>query len=145
MVVECDLNSLDNIEYVVIEARYMCKWVLCLHARRKTWECPGGHVEMGESPIEAARRELFEETGAIEFELIPVWDYRVLKEDGSVHNNGRTFFAEITKFKDLPSESEMVKIGFFDVLPSNVTYDREEMIRNLYRAAQIFSNKDSRK
>jgi ADP-ribose pyrophosphatase YjhB (NUDIX family) len=30
---------------------------------RGSWELPGGFVEAGESPVEAVRREIFEETG----------------------------------------------------------------------------------
>jgi 8-oxo-dGTP pyrophosphatase MutT (NUDIX family) len=37
--------------------------VLHLHKRLQIWLQPGGHIEPGESPWEAARREAIEETG----------------------------------------------------------------------------------
>jgi ADP-ribose pyrophosphatase len=39
---------------------------------RLSWECPAGHAEPGESPLECARRELAEETGyrAAKLELL---------------------------------------------------------------------------
>lgn len=37
--------------------------VLLVHGRTPTFAMPGGGIEIGESPADAAERELFEETG----------------------------------------------------------------------------------
>jgi ADP-ribose pyrophosphatase YjhB (NUDIX family) len=40
---------------------------------KEFWATPGGGVEAGESPEQAARREAAEELGAHEVQLVPVW------------------------------------------------------------------------
>ena len=48
---------------VSIFARYQQKILLIFHQRLQTWLPVGGELNEGETPLEAAKRELFEETG----------------------------------------------------------------------------------
>ena len=104
----------DRLTYVVIAARYLDRWVFCRHKDRDTWELPGGHIEPGETPQQAAERELWEETGAVEFTLTPVCAY-------SITRFGMVYFAEITKLEPLPAH-EIAEICLVDVPPQNLTY-----------------------
>ena len=55
------------LKFAVIVAKSNGKWVLCKHKERDTYECPGGHREAGENIDDTAKRELYEETGAIDY------------------------------------------------------------------------------
>lgn len=57
----------DYLQYVVMICHYQGKWVFCQHHTRQTLELPGGHREEGEDNLTAAKRELYEETGAIQY------------------------------------------------------------------------------
>src|SRR5688572_30579638 len=48
---------------VAVFARHAGKFLLIKHRRLGTWLPPGGELEEGETPLEAAKRELSEETG----------------------------------------------------------------------------------
>lgn len=119
---KCKIHKLDYLKeykYVVIIARYHGKWVLCKHKERDTWETAGGHIEEGESPLEAAIRELHEETGAALFDITPICDYWA--GDDTSWANGKVFYAEVEELNELP-ESEIEKIEYFEKLPHNLTY-----------------------
>ena len=105
----------SKIKYAVIAARYQDKWVFCRHQERSTWELPGGHREPGESALDAARRELHEETGAEEFTLHVVGVYKL-------QDYGLLTFANIDKLGDIPVGSEIGEVGFFELIPTGLTY-----------------------
>jgi len=110
----------DLLAFAVIVSRYHGKWVYCKHKRRDTWEIPGGHIEAGETPVEAAHRELREETGAAEYTLAPVCLYAV-KREGRPNNYGLLCYAEIARLTGLP-DSEIERIEFFENEPEALTY-----------------------
>ena len=114
-----DINDSNKPSIVVIYAKYKGKIVMCRHEKRETWEIPGGHIEENETPEEAARREIYEETGAIKCELSPICKY-------SFEINKKTTFSImyngiITEMGDLPNY-EIEEIKLFDELPENITY-----------------------
>lgn len=115
------IQTLKDYRYTVILSFYQGKIMLSKHKLRDTYETQGGKIEPGETPLEGAKRELYEESGAIEFDLYPLCDYWYGKEDTGKKGNGRVFVANIKKLGALP-ESEMEKVEFFDELPSNLTY-----------------------
>ena len=105
--------------YVVIVSKYRGKYIWVQHKARSTWEIPGGHIESGETPDDAAKRELMEETGAMKFIIKPVCDYSVKIDDKE--GISRLYIANIEELGPLP-ESEIRRIDFFDNMPSELTY-----------------------
>ena len=112
------VNFYDSIndsmlKFAVIIARHNGKWVFCKHKERNTWEVPGGHREDGEDILETAKRELYEETGAITFDITPICIYSVTAPDNfdGMETFGKLFFSDIHTFeKELHSEIEKIAI-----------------------------------
>ena len=116
------LHALEgSYKYVVILSHMNGHILLSRHKKRTTWETQGGHIESGETPLQAAHRELFEESGATEYTLMPLCDYWAGSEDGLRGESGVVFTANIRKLDNLP-ESEMAEVQCFDALPDNLTY-----------------------
>ena len=112
-------GSLSPMKYVVICTACEGQWLLSRHRARDTWETQGGHIEPGETPLAAARRELYEESGQSPAELYYVCDYNGYTETGSA--NGAVFLAVCGAPAALP-ESEMAETARFAALPENLTY-----------------------
>ncbi len=106
--------------YVTILSLREGRMLLSRRADRATWETQGGHIEPGETPEQAARRELYEESGALDFTLRPLCDYRA--GDGADIANGSVFAAEIQRLGPLPAAFEMAETAWFDTLPDGLTY-----------------------
>ena len=115
-----EVKFYDNIadellKFAVIISKTDNKWVFCKHKER----------EPGESIFETAKRELQEETGAIDFKIEPICVYSV-KGKTRVNENiddetfGMLFIADINSFEELHSEIEKILIS--DKLVENWTY-----------------------
>ena len=100
---------------VICVSRYKDKYVFSYNKKRNGWEIPGGHIEEGETWEEAAKREMYEETGAIKINVEPICVYKI-------STFGLLCYCEILELEELPKESEMVKIMFSDSLPDNLTF-----------------------
>ena len=112
-------GSLSSLRFVVVCSFYEGKLLLSYHSRHQSWETQGGHIEQGETPEGAAKRELYEESGVNNADIIPVCDYFAYDSEGS--SNGRVYAAIIHQLGQLPP-NEMSRIQAFDSLPENLTY-----------------------
>lgn len=78
------------------------KTLMVFHRKFQKWTPPGGHVEPNESPVEAARREVLEETGlTIEFiKQENIWlDY---PNAASVERPYLCLVEQIEAYKEMP-------------------------------------------
>ena len=104
---------------MVVCSFYRGELLLSRHRARSTWETQGGDIEPGETPLKAAQRELFEESGVARADIYPVCDY--FGYDAVSSANGRVFLAAVHEIGPLP-ESEMKEVRGFTTLPGNLTY-----------------------
>ena len=70
--------------------------------------------------MEAAKRELWEETGAAEFEIEGAFDYYCADDLGWA--NGQVFAAEVTRLGKVPDAFEMEEVRAFSSLPEKMSY-----------------------
>lgn len=118
------LDSFTTYKYVVTVSRYQGKILLGKHAVRGGWEAQGGHVESGETTLQAAERELFEESGALEYTIQPLFDIGSKDSMGQVQATSQVFFADVTQVGDLPpiAQGEIERVACFTELPSNISF-----------------------
>jgi 8-oxo-dGTP pyrophosphatase MutT (NUDIX family) len=113
-----EVKFYDNVDdsllrFAVILSKHQGKWVFCKHWERDTYEVPGGHREAGETILDAAKRELREETGAVDFSIKPICVYSVkgknrISEDLETETFGMLYAADIFSFEEIRSEIETI-------------------------------------
>ncbi len=104
-------------KHVWVICRFKDQWLLTRHPRRG-WEFPGGKVEEGETPEEAAIREVNEETGAFVGSIRYVGQYRVDGRSGTIIKN--VYYAEIREIKAKNDYMETDGPVFIHTLPSDI-------------------------
>lgn len=112
------------LRFSVIIAKSQDKWVLCKHKNRTTYEFPGGMREVNESILETAKRELYEETGAIVFDIKPIslYSYANITNSTTEEMFGMLYFADIQTF-DEKLHYEIESIILSNTLDVNWTYN----------------------
>lgn len=106
----------EKLGFAVIIARSDNKWVICKHRERNVFEMPGGHRESGEDILTTARRELYEETGALDYTIFPICIYAIKHRETGEEKYGMLFYADITSFEP-ELHSEIEKIYLMNDLP----------------------------
>ena len=118
-------DSADDslLKFAVIISKKDGKWVFCKHRDRDTYEVPGGHREEGEELIDTAKRELYEETGAVRYLIKPICVYSVTAPDNfdGVETFGGLYYADIEELEQ-ELHSEIEKVFLMDELPDKWTY-----------------------
>jgi len=102
------------IQYVSLISRHKDKWIICHLKDRDKWDCPGGRIEENEKPIEAAKRELYEETGTTKAEIFPLYIYEISSDKGLSY--GIQYYCNILEIGPIPN-FEMDKIELVEKLP----------------------------
>lgn len=105
----------EELTRVVCVSRYKDKYVFSYNKKRQGWEIPGGHIEENELWMDAAKREMYEETGATKINVEPICIYKIT-------TFGILCYCEILEIGELPQEYEMEEVMFSDTLPNNLTY-----------------------
>ncbi|WP_077625009.1 RNA deprotection pyrophosphohydrolase [Sediminibacillus massiliensis] len=104
-------------KHVWVVCRWNDQWLLTKHKDRGI-EFPGGKVEEGENPEEAAIREVNEETGGIIDNLIYIGQYYVEGKGGNIIKN--IYYATIEKVIRKDTYYETEGPVFLEKLPINI-------------------------
>jgi len=130
-----DNDDLVIYNFAIIISLFQGQWVWVRNKNRSTWELPAGHLEPGETALEAAHRELFEETGALKYTIHPIVSYEGILDGIQVF--GKIFLARITELGPLP-DFEISEIHFFYGIPVPLTYPQTQPVFFNYVQSIIF-------
>ncbi len=119
-------DSVDDslLKFAVIFAMYDGKYIFFASISKEIpSKFPVDIVKKNETIDDTAKRELYEETGAVDFEIEPVGVYSVTEKDNfnGAETFGMLYYANIRSF-ETELHSEIEKIIITDKVPENWTY-----------------------
>lgn len=130
-------------KHVWVVCRYQNKWLLTKHSDRG-YEFPGGKVEENETALEAAIREVKEETGGIVDTIDYIGQYKVRGKEKMIVKN--IYYATIKELITQEDYLETYGPILLEEIPHNVQKNRqfsfimkdEVLLKSLERIKQRF-------
>lgn len=107
-------------KHVFVICRYGGRWLLTNHAVRGL-EFPGGKIEKGETPKQAAIREVKEETGGVVEKITYIGQYEVNRPNETIVKN--IYFAHVKSLEQRESYFETNGPVLIEHIPDDVAKD----------------------
>lgn len=115
----------SRLKYTVVFIHDGEGFLFCRKPSKDTWECAGGHIEPGETALEGALREVYEETGLRLNDAEAVFDYFAVDPGDGSSAWGRIFLCRTGRLDKLPTppeEFEMAETRVFAEPPEKMSY-----------------------
>jgi 8-oxo-dGTP diphosphatase len=109
-------------KHVFVVCRFQDKWLLTKHSDRG-YEFPGGKVEDNETAIEAAIREVKEETGGIVKSIEYIGQYKVMGKEKTIVKN--IYYALINDLIEQDNYFETLGPVLLQEIPQTVKRDKQ--------------------
>jgi len=113
---------------------------LIIHSRKGHWDLPKGHVEKGETLLQAAKREVLEETG-IKVKRIKGFEHKIdytFKEKETIHKKVHFFLGEALS-DDIKVNEELLEaiwLPYEDSIEKMTYWQAKEVVTKAHEFSQ---------
>lgn len=100
--------------FVLVAVEHEGRWLILYTSERRQWEIPGGAIEAGETPHDAAVREVFEETGQRAVRLVWKGLFKMRLQPDQRLEYGGLCYAELDEISPFVAHEEADCIFFWE-------------------------------